>query len=132
MIPAKLYKKIFLIDSLGAFTSCVFLGLVLPMLNVGLPDRVLYSLSLVALIFSIYSLYCHLSKNHENKSLLKIIVLLNFIYILATVYVLLSYYEQISLIGKAYLLIEMLLIFIVVLTEKNIILNINHNKGLQK
>ena len=124
MLRNLVQKNIFLIDSAGAFTSCAFLGLVLPRLNIGLPDLVLHILSLVALCFAIYSLVCHLRKKFKNTKLLSIIMLANLSYTAASLYILISYYGQISFLGKAYFIIEIALIFIVAFLEKDIILQL--------
>ena len=128
MIPVKWHKKIFLIDGLGAITSALFLIIVLPMLNTGMPYQVLYILGLAAVLFSIFSLYTHFSGKYENKTHLKIIAFSNLNYIAATVFVLISYYEQINFLAKFYLIAEMVIIFIIVWNEKFILTKLLEEK----
>jgi hypothetical protein len=54
------YKKLFLVDGVGAMTSAAMLGVVLVKFEgtFAMPHSVLYPLSFIACIFSIYSLIC--------------------------------------------------------------------------
>ncbi|MCF6348539.1 MAG: hypothetical protein L3J20_09610 [Flavobacteriaceae bacterium] len=79
-------KKLFLIDSLGAFITAFLLGVVLTRFEVvfGMPKTVLYYLSLIALIFSIYSICCHFLLEKNWKPYLKGIIIANLTYCLIT------------------------------------------------
>jgi hypothetical protein len=137
MLPFKWRNKIFLIDALGALSSALFLGLILPLLNTGIPDLTLYMLSGAAVLFCIFSFYSHFTEKHQSKQHLWIILLANISYIMASIYVLLSFYSEINLLGKVYLIIEIILIHVVVLNEGQILadlINVEtyfHNKKLK-
>lgn len=132
MIPTKWHRKIFLIDGMGAITSAVFLGLVLPMLKTGLHDDVLRNLSLAAVVFAIYSFGCHLSNKSRSKGALKIILFANISYAVVSIAVFLNFYQEISLLGKIYFIIEIFLLFIIVWVEKHILQGLYNYEAYQK
>lgn len=103
-------KNIFLIDGLGAFTSALFLGLVLPRLEIGMPDGALLLLSIVAALFGVYSLGCFFLKRAASSKWLKIIIAANASYCLATALVVMNYFSELSLLGAIYFIGEILVI----------------------
>lgn len=106
------FKKMFLIDAIGALISSVLLGFVLPYLNsyIGMPLNILYILAGLALIFFIYSLSCFFLAKENQAYLLKIIAIANILYCLLTISLVGNYISQLLTIGIIYFIIESLII----------------------
>jgi hypothetical protein len=121
MLPRKLHKYIFLIDGFGALTSCMFLGLVLPRLNTGVPNQVLLILSLVAWVFSVYSLTCFFKNKNQFAIFLKIILLCNLLYTLVTIAMLTYFYKQVTFFGFLYFIGEIIILSFVCWAEFKIL-----------
>lgn len=114
-----LKRNIFLIDGIGALSSCLSLGILVPLLNIGIPHIILSLLSIVALVFAIYSLSCFLFKISSKRSL-RIIADANLVYASLTTLVVGLYYKKLSILGLTYFLIEINLIIILVYFEYKI------------
>lgn len=108
----KKHKAIFLLDSLGALLTAALLFFVLRTFNnfFGLSKATLEYLSLLALIFSFYSLTCFFLVKNNWKLYLKIICTANILYCILTFGVLLSNYKSISIFGITYFLGEIVVI----------------------
>lgn len=111
-----LKEKIFLIDGIGALLSASFLGFVLPRFETDKMQVVLIVLSVIALIFAIYSLSCFCFKK-KNGSWLRAIAIANLLYCLLTIIVAWNYDEELSSLTLAYFLIEVALILPLALFE---------------
>ncbi len=122
-----LKKNIFLIDGIGGFLSALTLGIILTMLEIGLPDQILFTLSSIAFIYGIYSLSCHFGKKTQ-PIWLKVISIANLTYCLATIVILFLYYKQMTTLGIIYFILEILIIFTVVWIEFRLITFINKDK----
>src|SRR6187402_1767428 len=87
-------KTIFLIDSIGAFVTTFILFLVLKTFHeyIGIPEIVLTYLSLIALVFSLYSAVCFILLKDNWRPFLKLISIANSLYCLLTLTLILSYY----------------------------------------
>jgi hypothetical protein len=105
-------KNIFLLDSFGALLTAALLFFVLRTFNnfFGLSKATLEYLSLLALIFSFYSLTCFFLVKNNWKLYLKIICTANILYCILTFGVLLSNYKSISIFGIIYFLGEIVVI----------------------
>jgi len=81
------YKKLFLIDSLGALITALILGFVLTSFEdtFGMPAGILYILSLIAFIYSIYSSLCYLLIKTNFILFLKVIAIANLLYCFITI-----------------------------------------------
>jgi hypothetical protein len=120
-------KNIFLIDSFGALLTALLLFVVLRTFNnfFGLSKNTFEYLSLLALIFSIYSISCFLIVNTNWKSFLKIISVANILYCILTFCILLYNYQSISVLGVVYFLSETIVIARIVYLEIKTILHKN-------
>lgn len=112
-------RKLFLIDSLGALLSAVMLGFVLVRFEsfIGMPQKELYALSFIACIFFIYSLTCFLSKSGNWKPYMKLIAIANLIYCCLTIGLIFYLYQQLTALGLAYFVGELIIITILALFE---------------
>jgi hypothetical protein len=117
-----MHRKIFLIDSIGAFTSFSILllfGFYSTYLR--LPNNVVKILLVLPLIYSIYSLLVFLLNSPKWKLLLKIIALANFGYCLFTGFIVYKYYSTLTKIGLLYFITEMIIIIALAYYEYNLI-----------
>lgn len=105
-------KNIFLIDGIGALLTALLLYFILRNFNAffGLSKSVLEYLSLLALVFSFYSISCYFLVNNNWKSFLKIICIANILYCLLTMGILFYHYDNITILGIAYFLGEIAVI----------------------
>ncbi|MDR7212453.1 hypothetical protein J2W48_004414 [Flavobacterium piscis] len=118
-------KNVFLIDAFGALLTAFLLFVVLRNFSTffGLSKTTLEYLSLLALVFSIYSFSCFFLITNNWKSYLKIICIANILYCVLTFGILLYYCQSISALGIAYFLGEILVICVIVFLEIRIIKN---------
>lgn len=109
-------NNIFLLDSIGAFASTVFTGLILPLFfqQIGIDKSDLYLLASVAFVYSIYSFFCY--KLSSKPGLLLTIIAANLLYCFITLS-LIFFYKNLTLIGKALFSLEVLIILIVIAIE---------------
>ena len=112
-------KNIFLLDSFGALLTTILLYFVLRNFNdfLGLSKDVFELLSMLALMFFIYSISCYLFAKQNWKTFLKIICTANILYCILTFGIILYYYQSISIFGISYFLAEILVIIALVLLE---------------
>ncbi|KRB58183.1 hypothetical protein [Flavobacterium sp. Root186] len=118
-------KNIFLIDAVGALLTFTLLFLVLRTFNsyFDLSKTILEYLSLLALLFSIYSLTCFFLAKNNWKLYLKIICTANILYCILTFGILLYHYNSISVFGIVYFLGEIVVIACLVFLEIKTIKN---------
>jgi ABC-type long-subunit fatty acid transport system fused permease/ATPase subunit len=116
-------KNVFLLDSLGALLTTILLFFILRNFNAffGLPKYVFEYLSIIALLFFIYSISCYFIVKQNWKSFLKIICTANILYCLLTSGIILYNYETISVYGIVYFLAEIAVIIGLVALEMKII-----------
>lgn len=123
LIPQQLQmirpRQLFLIDGLGAALSAILLGIVLPSFAsvFGVPPNILYGLGLVAALFAIYSLSCHLWFPDKWRPFLKGIAIANFLYCLITMGLIGYLYPQITWLGIGYFVGEVMIIGFLVAWE---------------
>lgn len=122
-------KTIFLIDGIGAFVTAFFLFFVLRNYNAyfGLPKTTLSYLSIIAMLFSIYSISCLYLANKKWKAFLKAISIANLLYCGLTTYLLIYYYKQITLLGLSYFILEISIILVLAFIE--ILVFVSNNKN---
>lgn len=118
-------KKVFLIDGFGALLTALLLFFVLRSFNTffGLSKSTLEYLSLLALVFSVYSFCCFFLITSIWKPYLRIICIANILYCLLTLGIVFYYYQSISLFGITYFLGEITVICLIVFFEISIIKN---------
>ena len=112
-------KQLFLIDSLGACVTALFLLAIKIFFNgyFQVPENVLSLLILIAIILCFYSLSCYLFINDYGKSFIKVIILANLGYCTTTALAMIYYFESISLLAVFYFGIEIIIVFTLVLVE---------------
>lgn len=103
---------VFLVDSIGAFlTGTVLILVVVPFSEAfGMPKIVLYCLSAVAYIFSIYSFCCSIIKSDQWPFLLKVISVANCVYCIATIVLMINFTDTITPLGFAYFTGEIIIV----------------------
>jgi hypothetical protein len=112
-------KILFLIDSLGALVTAFFLFVILKKFNLyfGMPQTTLTYLSIVAIVFCLYSMSCFLFLNNHWQPFLKIISLGNLLYCCLTIGLVLYNYQSLTALGITYFLAEILIICMLVFVE---------------
>ena len=105
-------KKLFLIDGLGAILSAFSLGIVLVRFEhyVGMPQNVLYFLSIAACFFAVYSFFCYFRTPKNWQPFLKAIAIVNFIYCCLTISLVFYFRDQLTHLGLIYFLFEVFVI----------------------
>lgn len=113
------FKNLFLIDAFGAFVSACLLLFVLRNFEeaFGVNKNALNKLSLIAFIFSIYSISCFYFVKNNWKPFLSFIAFANLLYCFLTLIVVLDNYQTITSLGVAYFFVEVILIFALVIIE---------------
>lgn len=111
-------KKLFLMDAVGAFLSASFLmAMVRFNAYVGMPPKALAVLSAIAVAFCVYSTLCFFLVKTRPKPFLGIISTANALYGCLTMGLLLVYYAQLTALGAAYFILEIIIIAIIVFIE---------------
>ena len=112
-------KKLFLLDGVGALLTAIFLAIHLNFLNeyIGMPENVLKSLAIVALIFCVYSFSCYFMPIKNRRPYLLAIALANLVYCMATLAAVVSNYESLTVLGISYFVLEVLIVCALVRIE---------------
>ncbi len=115
-------KKIFLVDCLGALLSAISLGIILPLFDsfFGLPQSILYSLAIIALIFGMYSLVCYLIAVKIWRIWLLIIALANTLYALLSIVILFIFSQYLTFFDGLYFIIELVILTLLIVLELKI------------
>ncbi|MEL6340044.1 MAG: hypothetical protein AAFQ65_09050 [Myxococcota bacterium] len=113
-------KRIFLIDSIGAVTTAVVLGVLLRRFEslFGMPAQVLVPLAWVAVAFSIYSLTCYVRE--LGAPFLFGIAAANTAYCLATLTLIVSLRHSLTWLGVAYFVGEIAIVMSLVAIEVHV------------
>ena len=113
------FRKLLLIDGVGAFISAMFLGVVLTRIQhlVGMPEQVLIILSLIAMVMALNSYISSSLKNINHQAALRRVAIINVIYCLITLMLVIYYFGEMKAIGLAYFFLEMFIIVILVFWE---------------
>lgn len=112
-------KTIFLIDSLGALATALILFTVLRTFSdyFGMPPTTLLYLSIIAMIFSLYSITCYSFVKKDWQPYLKAIMIANCLYCCLTIGLMVYHYQSITLLGIAYFVSEITIIGLLVFIE---------------
>lgn len=112
-------KILFLIDSLGALVTAFFLFFILRTFHAhfGMPQTILIYLSIVAIVFCLYSITCFLFLNNNWQPFLRIISIANLLYCCLTIGLVLYYYQRLTVLGMTYFSIEIIVICMLVFVE---------------
>ncbi|MCF8449079.1 MAG: hypothetical protein K9G49_04325 [Taibaiella sp.] len=105
-------KTLFLIDSIGAFTTAFLLFVIVRQFNeyFEMPKIEVAYLSAIAVFFSIYSAACYLFLRGGWTPFIRFIGVANLIYCALTIGLLIKYYHILTIMGIAYFLIEIVII----------------------
>lgn len=124
-------RKLFLVDALGALLTALTLGIVFTNSQeyIGMPRAILISLSLIAVIFCIYSASCFLLLKSNWKPYLKAIAISNLLYCITTAILIFILFHQLTIIGLLYFIGEIIVVGVLVYFEF-LILSRNENSQL--
>lgn len=116
-------KIIFLVDGFGALLTAFFLfGVLRPFEETfGMPRDVLTFLSLIALVFAVYSFYCYFFLKGNLKTFLFGISIANFMYSCLTLSLVYFFYSELTVLGVGYFLAEVAVVMGLVLVEWKLI-----------
>jgi hypothetical protein len=112
-------KRLFLIDSSGAFLTAFLLGIILTRLeeDFGMPRKIVKPLSVVACIYSIYSICCYFFAGRNWRPFLKVIAIANLLYCFITIASVILFYQALTILGVTYFLGEIIIIGCLVCIE---------------
>ena len=112
-------QYVFLTDSIGAMLTASLLFVVLKTYNdcVGMPERILTYLSVIATVFSFYSAACFLWVKEHFIPFIRVISIANIFYCVLTMMLVIIYYSMLTHIGISYFISEILIICAVVYME---------------
>ena len=119
-------KRLFLIDAIGAFLTAFLLFVVLKTWNeyIGMPKKTLTMLSVIALVFCVYSTFCFFSNNRNWTLFLKIIATSNLLYCCLTLGLVIYNFPKLTVIGVTYfggeIVVICALVFVELVTLKSI------------
>lgn len=114
------HRLLFLIDGIGAVVSAFFLGVVLVQFEqfFGMPKSVLFWLSLMACCYAVYSLACYFFVGSSWRPYMRIIAWANSLHCLVTIIFLTYYHEQLTLLGWAYFVGEIIIVSTLIAIER--------------
>lgn len=123
-------QKLFLLDSIGAFTTAFLLFVVLRNFKeyFGMPEIILTYLSVIAVCFCIYSMTCFFVIESNWITFIKSISTANLLYCILTIGLVIFYRSQLTTIGIAYFLGEIAIICGLVYIELNVATEIDKSR----
>jgi hypothetical protein len=123
-------KRLFLIDSLGAFLTALLLFAILRTFSeyFGMPKSTPSILSIIALIFCVYSLYCFFLVNKNWHPFLRGIIIANLLYSCLTLGLIIYNYPRLTILGVTYFLLEIVVIYGLIFFEINVLIIIKRTK----
>ncbi len=118
----KIPKTLFLVDALGAVATAFSLFVVLRnyCTYFGMPEYILTYLSFIALSFCMYSTTCYFLLKGNWTPFLRAISIANLIYCILTIVLLYIYFQELTTLGLAYFIIEILIILALVYVELSV------------
>lgn len=114
-------ENVFLFDGAGALLSFLGTGLIFPIFSreLGIPAETFYLLAIFPFVYCIYSFACHFLISQKKLWMLKLIMTANLFYCLFS-FVTHLRLSEITSIGHALIVGEILIIFAVVFVEYKI------------
>lgn len=116
-------KNILLLDGIGAIVSTIILFIIYFFYRktFGLEEKMFFPLAVFAVSLSIFSIscFCFLSKNFIK--LLKIISVANLVYCLLILIFLINFEKELTIVGKIYFSVELIVISLLVFLEIKLI-----------
>ncbi|GMQ30955.1 hypothetical protein [Algoriphagus confluentis] len=124
--------RLFLVDSIGAALTAFLLFFVLRQFqdHFGIPTWVLIYLSLIGLIFCLYSLTCFLLLKGNWTPFLMLIALGNLLYCVLTLVCMYTYIEELTKLGGIYFLLEIATVLAIVFVEFRVAAALKNDKKL--
>lgn len=112
-------KKIFLVDGLGAvLTAFLLVVFLIRYVDVfGMPQKPLYFLSIIAVMYAIYSFCCYFFIGNRWRSYLKLIAFANLLYCCVTISLVIYFYSSVTIFGLIYFFAELIVIGCLVTIE---------------
>jgi hypothetical protein len=112
-------KRLFLIDSLGGLLSALLLGVVLASFETafGMPQNILYFLSVLASVYAIYSFLSYWRTKENWRPYMKGIATANLIYCGLTIGLVIYHHLALTKLGLIYFLLEVVVIISLVIIE---------------
>ncbi len=112
-------RKLFLIDSLGAFLTASLIGTIGAGFQdvFGMPQKALYLLFIIAFIYAVYSICCYFSIGRNWRPFLKGIAIANLIYCCLTFGLVVFYYPGLTVLCLIYFLGELIVIGSIIYIE---------------
>jgi hypothetical protein len=112
-------KTIFIVDGFGALVTAFLIFAILRTFNdyIGMPQATLTYLSLIAVIFCLYSTTCFFLLKDNWRPFLRVIIIANLLYCFLTVGLAISYHQSITAIGTTYFLTEIIVVSGLVFVE---------------
>lgn len=123
-------KAIFLVDSIGAFLSA-FCLLIISRFYInyfGINPSILQLLTILPIVFCIFSACCYLLVKRSYKPFIQIIALANLLYGLITLILMGTQFAEITFLGLSYFVLELMILVLIILLEFKIIHDIIPNK----
>ena len=112
-------RALFLFDGLGAALTTFFLYFLLrPYYNYfGMSENILKYLSVIALVYGVYSISCFFLIKDNWSPFLRIIGIGNLLYCILTMTLLFAYCPSLTRLGLTYFIAEILIIGLLIFTE---------------
>jgi hypothetical protein len=113
-------RIVFLVDGIGAFLSASVLLILLIFFQkeTGIPPALLKTLIVIAVIYFCFAMFCYFVIQEAAAKMLKVLIVLNLLYCAANPAIVFFFWNELTLIGKLYLLFESMVLLILVLFEK--------------
>ncbi|HYG37507.1 MAG TPA: hypothetical protein VD908_02760 [Cytophagales bacterium] len=117
-------ERLFMVDGFGALLTAFLLGVILARFedSFGMPQTILYFLSSVACIYSIYSFCCCFFVFSNWVPYLKAITIANLIYCCLTIGLIFYFYQSLTFLGLIYFFLEIMVMIGLMLVELMVIL----------
>lgn len=123
-------KALFLVDGLGAALTTFYLYFVLRHFYeyFGMPIYILTYLSLIGLVFCVYSMTCFFLLKENWTPFLRLIGVGNLIYCILTMILVYIYFNDLTKLGVIYFLLEITIIVVIVYIELRVASAFKNNK----
>ncbi|MEM6271561.1 MAG: hypothetical protein AAF998_19145 [Bacteroidota bacterium] len=112
MLKNLTFKKLFLIDGMGAIITALMLSHVLARLEsfFGMPRQILFILAGIAAGFAVYSILCHFLVRENWRPFLRGIATANIAYCIVTFGLVVYLFDTLTYLGIAYFIGEIILV----------------------
>lgn len=122
-------KRIFLMDSIGAFLSATSLMVILCFFEpeFEIPKKMLYFLFVIACILSIYSIRCYYLFDKRWEKHLRTILIANILYCILTITLLAIFRNSVTLLAIIYFILELIIISCIAFIEIKTVKKVNTN-----